>query len=118
MSNNTTATTIAIPDNEPHTTVQTQYGMRFPDGTHQWETMQVGGGRYVTFGALAKAEPGTNGLYWNDYLEGRAQSAHVDPEAYAKSHQLVKRTVILVTTGAEDAHSEATGPVPAAVPWL
>lgn len=114
MSENTTPVTIAVMNNEPHTIVQTQHGMRFPDGSHVWETMQVSAGRYVNFGGLARRE-GVNRMYWNEYLTRQAEGAHVDPEAYAKSHQLVKRTVILVTTGAEDAHVEA--PAEAAVSW-
>lgn len=107
MSDNETPMTIAVPNNEAQTVVQSQYGMRFPDGSHVWETMVVGGGRYVTFGALARPDSGTNGRYWNSYLIEKAKDARVEPEAYAKSHQLVKRTVILVTTGAEDAAEPA-----------
>jgi hypothetical protein len=115
MNEQVTDTTIKFPNNEPFTTVNTQHGMRFPDGTHVWETMNVGGGRYVTFSALAKPERGTNGRYWEEYLDRAAANANVDKEGYAKSHQLVKRTVIVVATGSEDAHVEA--PAGTAVPW-
>lgn len=99
----TTNTTISIPDNEQHTSVSTRYGMRFPDGTINWEHgYQTTSGRRVYWGVIA-----TNGHRqemedWGSHLKSTAKNAHVDPEEFAAQHQPVKRTIVVAVTEAED----------------
>jgi hypothetical protein len=98
-----TNTTVAIKDNEQHLVTETQYGMRFPDGTINWEHgFMTGRGQRVHWGQLTKSEYTQDGNNWDAHLKSMAEAAHIDPAKYARQHQLVKRTIVVAVTEAED----------------
>ena len=94
-----------IPDStEQHVGQSTQYGMRFPDGSIQWETIDCGAGRNITVQYLANGGPEatTYQRWWDDTLKSRALSAKIDAAEYAIKHRIVKRSIILTVTATED----------------
>ena len=102
MSDNTQSFTIATPTTDPTTIIQTQHGMRFPDGSIKWEQMSVAPGRTVVFAELGNASRIHSNKYWGTYLKEQAEAAKLDLAKFTAEHQSVKRTLILVTTGVED----------------
>lgn len=97
------STKFEIPDSgEPVITHTTQYGMRFPDGTIQWQGMSLAPGRPIQFEDLHKRTDYRTTTWWDDYLKAKSAGAHLDPGEYGNQHQIVKRTVVLALTEAED----------------
>lgn len=102
MSTNDTTTplTIKVPDYKPDTSMVTQYGMRYPDGTVKW-TDDGASHNSVNFERLHNGN-GSTAMQWADRLGNRARNANVDVEEYVAQHQPLKRTVIVVTTVSEE----------------
>jgi hypothetical protein len=102
MSDNTQSFTLAVPTIDPTTIIQTQHGMRFPDGSIKWEQMSVAPGRTVVFAELSMTARFHSDKYWDAYLKEQAQAAKLDLAKFTAEHQLVKRTIVIVTTEVED----------------
>lgn len=98
----TTDLTIKVSDYEVGTNITTQYGMRFPDGHISWTT--VSGTRSMERINVQFIHEGTHGEpeRWERSLKERASAARIDLDQYKEGHEVVKRTVILVTTDIED----------------
>lgn len=94
---------IEISDVGPSQHVATQYGMRYPNGAVRWTKTVVHGGQTIVFGGLREECQRYHDVeYWNRDLKVRAADAMVDEGEYRAAHQLIKRTVIVVTTEAEE----------------
>jgi hypothetical protein len=83
--------------------------MRQPDGSTVWTELrhQLIGGYYCTvqFHKLDRDSKDWSinaSNEWQQIVEDRAKLALLDPKEYVKGYQLVKRTVILAATEAED----------------
>lgn len=97
---------IDIPNYTEGTHIATEYGCRYPDGRQEWNTWSdysnVGWG-YASIIAESDKPYDTNAAErWGKTLRRRADEAKIDPVSYAEDHVFIKRTVILVTTKAED----------------
>ena len=93
--------TIAVTlDNDvPETSTATQFGMRYPDGSVKWTHDHDA--YSIWFEEIANGR--SSALEdWNKRLDRRAQEAMIDPESYADGHTLLKRSIIVVTTKAEE----------------
>jgi hypothetical protein len=83
-------------------TQHTQYGVRQPDGTVIWDGVRYKLGT-ILFDALAlKPDNHSQHRNWREYLDERAEAANVDKDEYAAKHQLIKRSVVVAVTAAED----------------
>lgn len=104
MTDTQTSSVVLPNEVDKHVAQHDQYGMRFPDGSIQWDSMPYKLGR-ISFDALVKTRKtsGTN-QDWTQYLNTKAAEAKIDPEQYAKSHQLIRRSVIVAITEAEDTY--------------
>lgn len=96
----TSKITVDVPVHATGMTSITQYGMRYPDDTVVWVWEQDPRGD-THFVDLA------NGNYSATYnftnrLKKRAESARLDVDQYIAEHQLLKRTIFVGTTDAED----------------
>lgn len=70
------------------------YGMRYPDGTTNWDAT------YKTYENAATDDDARQ--QWINKLREKAQELHIDPDVYATGHVLLKRTVIVSITEAEE----------------
>lgn len=102
MSTNTSTTnvTIAVDDHGTDTTVLTQYGMRYPDGTVKWgnDGSSIGA---IDFGQLRAGHDDPVSA-WGRRLRERATVASLDVKTYADQHQLLKRTIVVAVTAPEE----------------
>jgi len=107
MSENHTNHILALPNKGVDVSSIAQYGMRFPDGSVNWEAeYATSSGQKIKWGRLADRD--RHHVYqWNQHLAKQASAAHIDATDYINGHQLIKRTVIVSVTGAEDV---STGP--------
>lgn len=96
----TTDMTVKVRDYTEQTAVVTQYGMRYPDGTIQWDK-DDNTNYTVRFDSIVAGNSVTS-MDWRRVLEKRAKTANIDVDDYASQHQLIKRTVVLAVTTAED----------------
>ena len=93
--------TIAVTlDNDvPETSTVTQFGMLYPDGSVKWaydhDAYSIGF-EDIANGRISILED------WNKRLDRRAREAMIDPETYADGHTLLRRSIIVVTTKAEE----------------
>ena len=98
----TTPLTIQVPDHEAATTIETQYGMRFPDGTIAWSVVdgsRAGENIYVQ----RIHEQNANAVAaWDRTRDAVADRAKLDRGEYGNMHDIVKRTVVLVVTAIEE----------------
>lgn len=103
MSESATKMTIDVPDYTQGTTINTQYGMRFPDGTISWVTVPIPG--LINPLKVQAIHDGRDSSkdHWAASLKHRAEAARIDFDEYKEGHDIVKRTVILVTTDIEEA---------------
>lgn len=97
---------IGVPDDTDGTHIQTEYGCRYPDGHLEWATFEDYSG--VRWG-YASIIPGSDKHYnsdaatrWHKTLTRKAAAASIHPSEFIEEHTFVKRTVILVTTSAEE----------------
>jgi hypothetical protein len=97
---------IGVPDDTDGTHIQTEYGCRFPDGHHEWGSFTSNGNvpfAYASIIPTSGKEYSTRAMQeWRASLERKARSASIHPAEFIEEHTLVKRTVILVTTSAEE----------------
>lgn len=109
----TYALTIPVSIHNQQIINETQYGMKFPDGTIRWGMLDPNIGDYhaVAFKDIAAAERGISvgsagASYsvqnWATYLKKQATAANISVEDYAEMHTLVKRTLVLAATAAEE----------------
>lgn len=99
----TTPLTVQVPDHEAKTVVETQYGMRFPDGTIGWSVIDGSrAGENISVEGIYRQN--TNALIaWDRTRDAVADRAKMDRGEYANQHDIVKRTVILAVTTIEEA---------------
>lgn len=99
----TTTTDLAfkVQDYGQDTHVLPQYGMRYPNGDIIWVQARTHHGHTVSFAKLAK-DHAYSMEAWDEGLRAAAKAAKIDAAEYAEGHQLVKRTVIVAVTEAED----------------
>jgi hypothetical protein len=97
---------IGVPDDSHGTHIDTEYGCRFPDGHHEWGTFVDNGGvrhEYASIIPGSHREYSTRAMqHWQNMLTERAKRASIHPAEFIEEHTLIKRTVILVTTAAEE----------------
>lgn len=93
------------------TSTDTQYGMCYPDGTVQWNKVEMRGREYAIKDVIHKASTGYD---WSKELERRAKAANLNPYDYSNQHRIVTRTVILAVT--EVANHTTLRPWPAPDP--
>lgn len=100
---NTTSTDMAfkVQDYGQDTHVLPQYGMRYPNGDIIWVQARTHHGHTVRFAGLAEDNPNSMAT-WDEGLMRAAEAAKIDATEYSEGHQLVKRTVIVAVTEAED----------------
>jgi hypothetical protein len=100
----TDATTLSIPTYTQHTIVEAQYGMRFPDGTIKWTLIDNGAkSTNIYFHDLVDPSPHSySPPNWEKYLQRKAEAASVDLHDYTAQHQLIKRTIVIAVTTAEE----------------
>ena len=92
---------IDLPDNEPLTKTFTQYGMRYPDGRVRWVKDHPIGSTPVDFQQLSERHPQTLAI-WDAHLQQRAAAANIQLSEYREGHELIKRTIIVAVTDAEE----------------
>jgi hypothetical protein len=102
----TTSRQINVPDDSDGTHIATEYGCRFPDGHQEWGTFVSNGG--INHG-YANIIPTSGEVYsagsaneWRLRLERKAKEASIHPADFIENHTFIKRTIILVTTAAEE----------------
>lgn len=107
MSENHTNHILALPNKGVDVSAITQYGMRFPDESVNWEAeFTCEGGSKIKWGRLADGD--RHHVYaWNQHLAKQASAVRIDATTHINGHQLIKRTVIVSVTGAENVN---TGP--------
>jgi hypothetical protein len=113
MSHDTTTEMLfKVHDYNPDTTVITQYGMRYPDGSVKWG--QDGSTLNPLYFKSIHDGHASQTRIWKEALAKRATDANVELEAYTAGHTIIKRTVIVAITGSED-----VGPsvLPKENPW-
>lgn len=97
---------INVPDDTDGTHIATEYGCRFPDGHHEWDTFVSNGGVRFNYASMivgSGAEYSTRTAEeWRSRLERKAKEASIHPSEFIEEHTFVKRTIILVTTKAEE----------------
>lgn len=98
-----------IPDTGTEMQQHTQHGMRQPDGTIVWarirHNLRNGSQRTVDFHRMDPSNSSYNETQiadWGAILQDRATYANLPVDEYAKGYQLVKRSVVLAATDAED----------------
>lgn len=97
---------VLVPDYAEGTHIQTQYGCRYPDGRVEWGSWTDYGNTPWGFASMiveSSAPYNTKAVErWKSTLARRAEAAKINEVDYVEEHRFIKRTVILVTTKAED----------------
>lgn len=81
---------------------QTQYGVRYPDGTTAWNVIP---GTSIDIRALVETDHRNHGNHsdgWMRTVEEKAKAAKIDLAEYGAAHKFIKRTVILAVTDTEE----------------
>ena len=98
----TTPLTVQVPDHEAQTVIETQYGMRFPDGTIGWSVIDGSrAGENINVQKIHERNPNAVAA-WDRTRDAVADRAKMDRGEYYSQHDIVKRTVVLVVTTIEE----------------
>lgn len=98
----TMSMTITVPTEQDGTHINTQYGIRFPDGHHEWGTVTDYSGISLAIEKIAAGGYNDTVQRWGKTLAKKAEAASIQASEYADAHTFLKRTVILVTTAPEE----------------
>lgn len=97
---------ILVPDYTDGTHIVTQYGCRYPDGRMEWNSWTDYANTPWGFAPMiveSNAPYNTTTVErWKSTLARRAEVAKINEVDYIEEHRFIKRTVVLVTTKAED----------------
>ncbi|QWY82816.1 hypothetical protein PP641_gp076 [Arthrobacter phage SilentRX] len=114
MSENTTYDlTVKVSTHNQQVTSETQYGVQFPDGSITWGIINPTAGAYHQIHVVdlvrdqhpmlvVKGVSGQSVHNWKELLKRRADEARIDIADYAEMHTLMKRTLMLSATAAEE----------------
>jgi anti-sigma regulatory factor (Ser/Thr protein kinase) len=98
------STQVAIPDALTASVQQCiQYGMKFPNGNVEWNTVQTNRGT-LSVERIADGT-GTSRSAWSDHLTLVAKEAKANAYDYSNGHKIITRTVVVAVTEAAD-HSD------------
>jgi hypothetical protein len=98
----TMSLTITVPTETDGTHIKTQYGIRFPDGHHEWGLVTDYSGISLAVEKIAQGGHNDTTQRWGKTLARKAEAASIQLSEYAEAHTFLKRQVILVTTAPEE----------------